>query len=267
MSNHIADARKMLSPRVPQAVDSLDGIVGPCFVRMFKPQFAPLVEAGTKLQTVRPTPKRVPQAGDRISLRAWTGKPYRSKQRVLRDATISSVERVKIDVQTLEIDGERMGCVECDEFAIADGFKCFPEMLAWFEDTHGLPFEGVIIHWSNVPRQLQPKKGDENKTDDPRLLAGRDGSDYFSWIKKNHPEILDKNGKLKMRINQNSHVLLSPLGGHPVRLTPDNWRSLVGESAEVEFYQGEVESPDIVRQIWDVAENACHPSPLTESER
>ena len=40
------------------------------FVRMFKPQFAGLVERGENLQTVRPIPKRMPKPGDKISLRA-----------------------------------------------------------------------------------------------------------------------------------------------------------------------------------------------------
>jgi hypothetical protein len=38
------------------------------FVKTFKPQFAPLVERGEKLQTVRPVPKRMPKPKDRISL-------------------------------------------------------------------------------------------------------------------------------------------------------------------------------------------------------
>ena len=41
-------------------------------VRMFKPQFAPLVKAGTKRQTIRPVPKRLPQPGDLESWREWT---------------------------------------------------------------------------------------------------------------------------------------------------------------------------------------------------
>ena len=55
-------------------------------VRTFKPQFAPLVKAGTKRQTIRPMPKRerdIPKEGDLESWREWTGKPYRSKQREL----------------------------------------------------------------------------------------------------------------------------------------------------------------------------------------
>ena len=41
-------------------------------VRMFKPQFAPLVKAGTKRQTIRPVPKRLPQPGYLESWREWT---------------------------------------------------------------------------------------------------------------------------------------------------------------------------------------------------
>lgn len=33
-------------------------------VKMFKPEFAELVRNGKKLQTIRPTPKRMPEVGD-----------------------------------------------------------------------------------------------------------------------------------------------------------------------------------------------------------
>jgi hypothetical protein len=114
-----------------------------CHVRMFKPQFAPLVEAGTKCQTVRPTPKRMPKAGDRISLRIWTGKPYRSKQRVLRESVITSVEPFDLDAMRLWKENDR------EAFARADGFGDWPEMLQWFITTHGYPFVGVVIKWHN----------------------------------------------------------------------------------------------------------------------
>jgi hypothetical protein len=68
---------------------------------MFKPQFADLVEAGTKLQTVRPVPSRLPGPGDTISLRTWTGKPYRSKMRLLREARIKEVVSVEIQKNCL----------------------------------------------------------------------------------------------------------------------------------------------------------------------
>lgn len=126
------------------------------FVRMFKPRFAALVEAGTKTQTVRPTPKRMPKPGDRISLRCWTGAPYRSKQRVLREGVIEKCERILIGAH-----GVLPVCViptspdvlnywpNAETFAQRDGFATWPEMRAWFEETHGLPFEGIVIFWQN----------------------------------------------------------------------------------------------------------------------
>lgn len=118
-------------------------------VKMFQPRFAPLVESGAKAQTVRPTPKRMPKAGDPISLRAWTGLPYRSKQRVLREATITQVAPLVVDefgVRTME-----PGCeTRFDRlaFAQADGFRGWDEMRDWFQETHGLPFRGVLIRWA-----------------------------------------------------------------------------------------------------------------------
>ena len=118
------------------------------FVRMFKPQFADKVASGRKIQTVRPTPARMPKPGDTISLRKWEGAPYRSKQVVLRNSIINAVSSVEIGHGGVYIEGRGMWS---DGFAKADGFKDFPEMLRWFEEQHGLPFKGILIEW-------QPKK-------------------------------------------------------------------------------------------------------------
>ena len=126
-----------------------------CHVRMFKPQFAPLVESGVKRQTVRPYPKRMPKAGDQISLREWTGKPYRSKQRVLREAVITEVSSVDITETGIAVNSY---AEPCDDFAVADGFRDFFELRDWFKATHGLPFEGVVIKWHNAPHELPPTK-------------------------------------------------------------------------------------------------------------
>ena len=126
------------------------------FVRMFKPQFAAAVEAGEKCQTIRPTPKRMPEAGDLISLRCWTEKPYRSKQRELREATITKVLPITIEESKILLCGLEIHTTP-DEFAVRDGFKDWPEMRQWFADTHGLPFSGVLICWRNDQIQ-QPKQ-------------------------------------------------------------------------------------------------------------
>ncbi len=114
------------------------------FVMLFKPQFAPLVECGLKCQTVRPVPKRMPHPGDRISLREWTGKPYRSKQRVLREATITSVGRCRVRASSVTVEGVAQAP---EEFARADGFPSFYALADWFHHVHGLPFDGLLICW------------------------------------------------------------------------------------------------------------------------
>ena len=118
---------------------------------MFKPQFAGLVECGEKLQTVRPVPKRMPKPGDKISLRTWTEKPYRSKQRVLMDSTITKVESVKfMRLHRVQFADGILSCEDEWAFAKADGFESPAAMFEWFEANHGLPFEGIVIHWHNV---------------------------------------------------------------------------------------------------------------------
>lgn len=113
------------------------------------PEFSGRVESGHKLQTVRPRPKRRPEPGDIISLRCWTGKPYRSKQRVLREAVITKVEDIEIYGDSIHIEGRRLTKYEREAFAQHDGFLHFAGMVEWFRKTHDLPFDGIVIHWQN----------------------------------------------------------------------------------------------------------------------
>lgn len=103
---------------------------------MFQPQFHSAVQSGDKQQTIRPPRKRPIRTGDRLSLRAWTGAPYRSKQRELRAAICQ-------DVQPIEIGAD----FDDDDEALRDGFGTAGEMRDWFARVHGLPFRGVRVSW------------------------------------------------------------------------------------------------------------------------
>ena len=118
---------------------------------MFQAAFARLVEAGTKRQTVRPLRQRPIQAGDRLSLREWTGAPYRSKQRVLREAVVTRTVNVCLGNYGMNLeDGPMLTPQEEHAFAMADGFTDAEQMRQWFIRTHnGLPFDGVVIEWAN----------------------------------------------------------------------------------------------------------------------
>lgn len=121
-------------------------------VRLFQPRFAEMVVRGEKRQTVRPVPKRMPKAGEKISLRAWTGKPYRSKQRVLMDTIIEKVEGIRITSAGIYLADRPLGLDAELRFARADGFRSWEQMREWFGSTHGLPFEGIAIYWTNKER-------------------------------------------------------------------------------------------------------------------
>lgn len=120
------------------------------FVRLFQPRFAALVEAGRKWQTVRPEPKRMPKPGDTISLRCWTGAPYRSKQRIIREAEIRDVHHTLIDADGMNLyERDAAWAPDRDAFARADGFADWREMRAWFETEYDLPFRGIVLYWHN----------------------------------------------------------------------------------------------------------------------
>jgi hypothetical protein len=104
------------------------------------------------MQTIRRRARCRP--GDVLSLRRWTGKPYRSKQEILRESVCSALTPIQIN---------RWGipCVaDDDKLARRDGFIGWREMREWFERTHGLPFHGWIIEWSNDAAQGWPTKED-----------------------------------------------------------------------------------------------------------
>jgi hypothetical protein len=125
----------------------------------FKAQFADDVAFGIKRQTVRAHRKDGrPHAKPGDTIKLYTG--MRTKAcRLLAEATVTSLRPVRIEACKMFIGGNRLpsviydrNCEQTDnEFAEADGFSGFTEMAEWFQDAHGLPFEGIVICW-NEPR-------------------------------------------------------------------------------------------------------------------
>jgi hypothetical protein len=123
----------------------------PVRVIMFKQRFAELVKRHKKEQTVRPTPKRMPKAGCTLSLREWTGAPYRSKQRVLREAVLTWVSPVTMDfsdIPKVVLSGRQLDQDSVEAFARLDGFNTSLDMKEWFLENHKCNrFEGVVYYW------------------------------------------------------------------------------------------------------------------------
>lgn len=122
----------------------------------FQPQFADAVEDREKCQTVRaPRKDGRPHCKRGDTLKLYTG--MRTKKcRLLRTATVTRVVPVRIEATEMFLGGQRLPSIiyardqlepTDNEFAEADGFPGFMAMSAWFEKTHGLPFDGVVIYW------------------------------------------------------------------------------------------------------------------------
>jgi hypothetical protein len=107
-----------------------------------------LVRSGAKRTTIRPAPRRLPRVGQEISLRRWTGLPYRSKQEVLRESVIVSVDQIAIGADWITINGIALEPIATNTLAVEDGFQNFGALTQWFLRTHKqLPFVGILIRW------------------------------------------------------------------------------------------------------------------------
>jgi len=127
-------------------------------VLMFKNRFEDLIlrgikthtirGSGTKIKAVRSRGKRKINVGDQLSLRVWTGLPYRSKQRVLIETRCTCINHINIGIDFVAVDGKILNWTEIERLAFGDGFDHPNEMYGLFKDQHGLPFEGRLISWA-----------------------------------------------------------------------------------------------------------------------
>ncbi len=127
-------------------------------VIMFQSRFAAKIKSGLKATTIRLPRKRPISPGDRLSLREWKGKPYRSKQRILLTAWCTKVEIFEIFHGGIDMEEFRFRVGDTQmvgtyrrQVAVADGFHDEFDMIGWFSVTHGLPFAGIRISWE-VPK-------------------------------------------------------------------------------------------------------------------
>ncbi|UWR40222.1 hypothetical protein K4L04_01175 [Phaeobacter inhibens] len=112
----------------------------------FQPQFAEAVENGSKRQTIRARRKddRHAKRGDKLQL--YTG--MRTKAcRKLRDAVCHDACPILIEADKIWTFEPQELHTDLEAWAKRDGFATWPEMRAFFEQTHGLPFTGVLISW------------------------------------------------------------------------------------------------------------------------
>ena len=117
---------------------------------MFETRFVPDIESGKKIRTIRQKRKRPIKPGDGLSLRCWTGKPYRSKQYVIALVRCTRVATIRIDSGTMQVDGKWLDRYQIEQVAWKDGFSNATQLRIYLTDAYGLPFEGELIEWEEA---------------------------------------------------------------------------------------------------------------------
>jgi hypothetical protein len=115
----------------------------------FQARFADAVESGAKTQTIRRRGKRAWKVGDMAYLH--TGQRLKAgdeRKRTLGVGRVVEVSDVRLEHgKPFRVDGVDLSSTKAYQFAYADGFNGTLEMIAWFDKTHGLPFDGQMIRW------------------------------------------------------------------------------------------------------------------------
>lgn len=113
----------------------------------FKQDFVPKIQAGTKIHTIRSGSRW--QAGQTIHFFQNVRQPGMHKFHP--NLLVKSVQQVSISSgHNLFVDGRHLVGSELELFAIRDGFSTGGALFTWFEQQHGLPFAGQLIHWTSL---------------------------------------------------------------------------------------------------------------------
>ena len=103
---------------------------------------------GSKRHTIR-APRKIPiKVGDKLYLWWKQRSPEREK---LGEATCNKISDVLINIDGVNVEDKIIiNEIGLDNFAIADGFDNWQQLIKFFDDAHGLPFEGVLIEWDSI---------------------------------------------------------------------------------------------------------------------
>lgn len=122
----------------------------------FKAEFAQLVQAGVKKQTIRAKRKYPVKVGDRLYLYTGLRTKYANK---LKETVCTGVfDLVIAKKYDIYVDGAVMFESMKESFAYADGFgglDPWENMIRFFRRNHGLPFHGDLILWDQDCQQIK----------------------------------------------------------------------------------------------------------------
>jgi hypothetical protein len=102
---------------------------------------------GSKRQTIRAVRKNPIKEGETLYMWWKQRSPQREK---LGEAKCVKVSPITITKLGASCPDPSIRFRSLNLFAQADGFNNWQELVEFFEATHGLPFEGVLIQWDSI---------------------------------------------------------------------------------------------------------------------
>jgi hypothetical protein len=103
---------------------------------------------GFKRQTIRAVRKHPIKEGETLYMWWKQRSPQREKLGEASCVRVTPIQIYKNGFVMPYISGQLPEIL--DKFAIADGFDNWQQLIEFFEDAHGLPFEGILIEWDSI---------------------------------------------------------------------------------------------------------------------
>jgi hypothetical protein len=119
----------------------------------FHATFAPLVESGSKRQTIRAQRKRPIEIGENLHL--FTGLRQKGARRLLPPQTCMLAVNISMrwyqrsgyDCFECKLNGKKLTVSEIQDLATKDGFPSLDAFKAWFLPKGTTSFIGQLIQW------------------------------------------------------------------------------------------------------------------------
>ena len=110
--------------------------------------FKDKILSGAKRQTIRTIRKNPIKEGETLYMWWKQRSPEREKLGEAKCMRATSIQIYRNGFVMPFISGQLPEIL--DNFAIADGFDNWQQLIEFFENTHSLPFEGVLIEWDSI---------------------------------------------------------------------------------------------------------------------
>lgn len=133
----------------------------------FKPRFRLPIENGSKIHTMRNTPKRMPKVGETMYM--YTGLRTKNCSIITKEHTLKSIQKINVEfvyngfdlpnkynicthTPIIKIDSNIISVFETDCFFVNDGFENESDFISFWNlpEKQNAIFEGYLFHWTEL---------------------------------------------------------------------------------------------------------------------